>query len=268
MHERQKRGTKRVSAWVAAAAVVLIASLGVVQPAGARTTAKDKPIILVHGYNFTGGTNSASNWSTVVSSLRTQGFTGPIIRVSYYGADSNCDVNLHSYGSFGDRDSWKAMAKALSNYVYSQFTAKGIAVDLMGHSMGGLIIRGAVYGSAKAVSGFSKPIDVEDAVTLAAPHKGAAWYSHLCLWGQCSSLKPGASDLNWLNQNGNPQGRNGTDWTVTGSSADDTVPLDSAMAMSLPAAQKASIANVEHSAQLTNGTVLTRAGAGLTNAGQ
>ena len=34
--------------------------------------------------------------------------------------------------------------------------------------MGGLIARGAVYGSAKGESGFSKPIDVEDGVTLAA----------------------------------------------------------------------------------------------------
>ena len=132
--------------------------------------------------------------------------------------------------------------------------------------MGGLIARGAVYGSAKGESGFSKPIDVEDGVTLAAPHSGAAWYSYLCLWGQCSTLKPGAGDIKWLNQDGNPQGKNGTDWTVTGSSADDVVPLDSAMHLTLPAAQKVAFSNVEHSDELTNAGVMTRLGASLTNA--
>src|SRR3954471_20586618 len=195
----------RICAVVVSVTLAAVALVGV-HPASARTDTKSKPIILIHGYDFTGGTNCNSNWGTVVTQLRTQGFTGPIVRVSYYGADTNCDVNLHNYGSFGDRDSWKSIAKAFSNYVYSQYTSKGIAVDVVGHSMGGLIARGAVYGSAKAESGFSKPIDVEDAVTLAAPHAGAAWYSYLCLWGQCSTMKPGATDINWLNQNGNPQG--------------------------------------------------------------
>lgn len=257
----------RLGAVLISVAVVL-ASFVATSPADARTDNRSKPVILVHGYNFTGGTNCATNWSTVISSLKAQGFTGPFIRVSYYGADTNCDVNLHNYGSFADRDSWKAIAKALSNYVYTQYTAKGTSVDLVGHSMGGLIIRGAVWGSQKAESGFSRPIDVEDGVTLAAPHAGAAWYSNLCLWGQCSTLKPGATDIKWLNQNGNPQGKAGTDWTVTGSRADDVVPLASAMTMSLPAAQKASIANVEHSDELTDSRVLTRLGAGLTYAFQ
>ncbi len=250
---------------VVAVAVVAVVSLAGVHPADARTSTKDKPIILVHGYNFTGGTNCASNWSSTISTLRAQGFTGPIVRVSFYGADTNCDVNLHSYGSFADRDSWKAIAKALSNYIYAQYTSKGIAVDVVGHSMGGLIARGAVWGAAKGEAGFSKPIDVEDAVTLATPHAGAAWYSYLCLWGQCSTLKPGSSDLNWLKQNGNPQGKNGTDWTITGSSADDVVPLSSAMNMSLPAAQEVAFANVEHSDQLTNASVLARLAGSLTN---
>ncbi len=258
----------RLGAVMTATLLALALVFATVSPADARTDTKSKPVILVHGYNFTGGTNCSSNWSTVIASLKAQGFTGPFIRVSFYGADTNCDVNLHSYGSFADRDSWKAIAKALSNYVYTTYTSKGIAVDLVGHSMGGLITRGAVYGAGKGESGFSKPIDVEDSVTLATPHDGAAWYSYLCLWGQCSTLKPGSSDLNWLNQNGNPQGAKGTDWTVTGSSADDVVPLASAMRMTLPAAQKVAFADVEHSDELTNSTVMARLGTALTYGGQ
>ena len=129
----------RLGAVMTATLLALALVFATVSPADARTDTKSKPVILVHGYNFTGGTNCSSNWSTVIASLKAQGFTGPFIRVSFYGADTNCDVNLHSYGSFADRDSWKAIAKALSNYIYAQYTSKGIAVDVVGHSMGGLL---------------------------------------------------------------------------------------------------------------------------------
>jgi hypothetical protein len=119
-------------------------------------------------------------------------------------------------------------------------------VDVVGYSMGGLITRGAVYGSQIAASGFSPPINVSDVATLGTPHQGAAWYSNLCLWGQCSSMAPGSTDLNWLNQNGNPQGSAGTTWTNFGSYNDDVVPYSSATSMSLPAARKLVYRNVSH----------------------
>ncbi|MBI2704549.1 MAG: hypothetical protein HYX32_04570 [Actinobacteria bacterium] len=209
----------------------------------------------------------------MISQLRAEGFTGSMVKVGYYSNDSNCNVNLHNYGSYGDRDSWKNIAKAFSKYVYSQYTSKGIAVDVVGYSMGGLIARGAVWGSQKGESGFSTPIDVEDAVTLAAPHKGAAWYSYLCLWGQCSSLKPSATDINWLNGNGNPQGRYGTEWTNVGSYQDDVVPYQSATSMSIPSGQKVVYSNVSHTGfiypnYMHASNVVTRAGNGLAYAGQ
>ncbi len=50
-----------------------------------------------------------------------------------------------------------------------------MVVDVVGHSMGGLIVRGAVYGSSASQAGFSQPLMVEEAVMLAAPHDGAAF---------------------------------------------------------------------------------------------
>jgi len=116
----------------------------------------------------------------------------------------------------------------------------------VGYSMGGLIVRGAVYGAQKGEAGFSAPVNVSDAVTLGAPHNGAAWYSNACLWGQCSSLAPGSTDLNWLNQNGNPQGSAGTTWSAFGSYNDDVVPWNSAIYMSIPTDHKVVFANVSH----------------------
>ncbi|MBI2709790.1 MAG: hypothetical protein HYX34_08850 [Actinobacteria bacterium] len=278
-HEGPERRAPRRARRIAATTVALLAlsTFAVVtgaSPAGARTDNRSKTILFVHGYNPTStSTDCGGDFDQMISWLRGQGFTGSMVKVGYYSGDTNCNVNLHSYGSYGDRDSWKNIAKAMSNYVYRNYTSRGISVDVVGYSMGALISRGAVWGSQKGESGFSPPIDVEDAVTLGGPHNGAAWYSNVCLWGQCSQLKPGATDINWLNQNGNPQGRAGTDWTTVGSYNDAVVPWQSATYMSIPASNKAVFSNVSHTGfiypnYMHSSSVVTRAGNALTYAGQ
>ena len=209
----------------------------------------------------------------MISQMRSEGFTGSMVKVGWYSNDSNCNVNLHSWGSYGDRDSWKNVAKAFSSYVYYNYTQYGIAVDVVGYSMGGLITRGAIYGSSRGDSGFSSPINVEDVVTLGTPHQGAAWYSNLCFWGQCASMKPGSSDLNWLNGNGNPQGRYGTEWTNIGSYQDDVVPYASATSMGIPSGQKVVYSNISHTGAfhpnyMHASNVVSRAGNGLAYSAQ
>ncbi|MCU0267104.1 MAG: alpha/beta fold hydrolase [Acidimicrobiales bacterium] len=244
-------------------------AIGIVgaNPASARTNDKAKPVLFVHGYNPTSNsTNCGGDFDQMISQLRAEGFTGPMVKVGFYSGDVNCNVNLRSYGSFGDSSSWKEISKAFSRYVYTEYTSKGIAVDVVGYSMGGLIARGAVHGAQRAESGFSAPIDVEDAVTLGTPHNGAAWYSNLCLWGQCTGLKPSASEIKWLNLNGNPQGRSGTEWTVVGSSGDWVVPLSSAQYMTVPTTNKVGYSSVSHTGSgnyMHTSTVITRSGTGL-----
>lgn len=236
-------------------------------PADARTNDKAKPVLFVHGYNPTSSsTDCGGDFDQMIGQLRSQGFTGPMVKVGFYSGDVNCNVNLRSYGSFGDSSSWKAISKALSSYIQSQYTSRGIAVDVVGYSMGGLIARGAVWGTQKAESGFGATIDVEDVVTLGTPHNGAAWYSNLCLWGQCSSLKPGSTDLSWLNQNRNPQGRYGTEFTTVASNGDWVVPTSSAHYMTLPAANEVTYCCTSHTGSgnyMHTSTVITRAGDGL-----
>ena len=251
---------------------VLALVVGSATPASAYTANKSKVVLFIHGYNPTSNsTDCGGDFDRMIGQLRSEGFTGAMVKVGFYSGDVNCNVNLRNYGSFSDSSSWKAISKAFSAYVYSQYTSQGIAVDVVGYSMGGLIARGGVYGAQKAESGFSAPIDVEDVVTLGTPHQGAAWYSNLCLWGQCTSLKPGATDINWLNQNGNPQGRYGTDWTNIGSNGDWVCPTASATSMSIAATAKVIYANVPHTGSsnyMGDTTVTTRAGVGLANANQ
>ncbi len=254
--------------------LVLLGSLvvggSVAAPAGAATGVRNRPVLLVHGYSLTNGTDCRDTFDRMIGQMRSEGFTGPFIRVGYYSGDTGCDVNLRSWGRVGNSSSWKTIAKAFSQYISSTYTSRGTAVDVVGYSMGGDIARGAVYGSSIRESGFSAPVRVEDVVTLGSPHQGAAWYSNLCLWGQCASLKPGSSDIRWLNRNGNPQGLGGTDFTVIGSNGDWVVPTSSAISMSVPSARKVVYANVPHTGSsnyMGTPAVVTRAGSALALAG-
>ena len=212
----------------------------------ARTENRTKPVLLVHGWSASGGTDCGSTFDPMIAQMKKEGFTGPFVKVGYYTGDTNCDMSLRDWGSFDNGSSWKDVAKAFSKYVSATYTQKNKVVDVVGYSMGGDIVRGAVYGSSIAESGFSAAIKVEDAVTFGAPFNGAAWYSSFCLWGQCSTMKPGATDIKWLNQNGNPQGAGGTEWTVFGSDADAVTPVDSALDMSVPDGRKVRYPDVPH----------------------
>ncbi len=243
MTNRSRPGVHR-TAVLGIAAVLLVLVAGACQPA--REARKDRPVLLVHGWSATGGTSCSSTFDRTISQLRGEGFTGPFVKVGFYTGDTGCSMSLRSWGSFENGSSWKDLSKAFSKYVSATYTSKGIPVDVIGYSMGGNIVRGAVYGASIGESGFSAPIQVEDAVTLGAPHAGAAWYSTACLWGQCSTLKPGASDIQWLNRNLDPQGAGGTEWTVVGSDGDAVTPLASALYMGLAPERRIALSGVPH----------------------
>ena len=241
-------------------------------PAHAFTGVRNRPVLMIHGYNPTSNsTDCAADFSQMITQMQAEGYTGPFVKVGFYSGDVNCNVNLRNYGSFSNSSSWKLIAKAFSTYVYNTYTVNGQTVDVVGYSMGGLIARGAVYGASNGQSGFSAPIKVEDGVTLGTPHNGAAWYSALCLWGQCTSLKPGATDITWLNGNGNPQGVGGTDWTTVGSIDDAVTPSASAAYMTLPSTNKVTYSGVSHTGStnyMHQSVVITRADEALANISQ
>jgi len=248
--------------------LLALAALVAVGTTACRQT-RDKPILLVHGWSATGGTDCGDTFDGMIAQLRAEGFTGPIVKVGYYTGDTNCDVDLRDWGSFDNSSSWKEVAKAFSHYVAATYTAQGQTVDVVGYSMGGIVARGAVYGSATAQSGFAGPLKVEDAVTLGAPHDGAE-VAVFCLWGQCATMKPGAADITWLNQDGDPQGVGGTEWTAVGSEADAVTLVDSALHMSVPPERLVRYTDVPHTGSgnyLRRADVVTRVGEALERTG-
>jgi triacylglycerol esterase/lipase EstA (alpha/beta hydrolase family) len=194
--------------------------------AGVRSVAPSKAatIVFVHGFNASASTDcmatgsSGDGFGSMIPQLHSDGFSGSLITVGYYSGDTNCTVNLHNFGTYGDGDSFTNIGQAFSWYVYKTFTKNGVPIDAVGYSMGGLIVRAAVYGSSIGAAGYAPPINVARVVTLGTPHNGAAWYATACVivgWTQCAAMVHGSAQLTWLNKNGDPQGPAGTAWSAT-----------------------------------------------------
>lgn len=228
-------------ALAALAALLLIAA----PASAARTDNRTKPVLLVHGLDFVGdpGVSCTSTFSTLKTALQGYGHSSTISTVKYYEYDSGCNVNMNTHGNHtthyasghyasgghGANTDIRHLGYHLAWYIHNTYSSKGITIDLVGHSMGGLIIRYAVGGSQNGLSGFPPPLRVEDGVTLGSPHGGARGWGFFCPYTQCDQMDAGSSFLVGMqNTMWNPQGNGGTDWSALGSDDDDVVAADRA----------------------------------------
>jgi pimeloyl-ACP methyl ester carboxylesterase len=234
-----KIGIRR-SAAVLALAMALFALNAT--PAEARTDNRTKPVVFVHGYNPFGDGTSCTMWDPMVNAMRSWGFTGAVSTVRYYKGDTGCTHALESFGANGRHydpgttyDRYvrlEHLGYRLAWMIYSQYSSRGITVDIVSHSMGGLITRYALAQVARRHADFPPYLYVEDSVTLGTPHAGTGWASW-CWTTQCEQMRPGSSFVSWLAANApNPQGSGGTDWTAVGAYDDEIVSESSAIAMS------------------------------------
>lgn len=149
--------------------------------------------------------------------------------VAYYGGDTKCDVDIGN-ATTGTRI--KHVAAALANRTYEDHTSKGETVEIVAHSMGGLISRVALLGSAKGWAGFpDAKLKVDDIATLATPHQGIFEpnkYDSV----QWNSMVPGSRFMTVLHEPANRLDQEwaaGTDWSFIGSDEDGTVSKDAAI---------------------------------------
>ncbi|MEU1816805.1 hypothetical protein ABZ543_16610 [Streptomyces roseifaciens] len=193
----------------------------------------NEPVYFLKGYlgvsEDAKGTSCLESWGPARNLFQSEGWSGPLHLVGFYAGDTNCDVTIAA----GDKNtSIQELGKRLAWDIYSRYSQKGQSVDLIGHSMGGLIARAAVTGVERHLPGWPPYIYVEDGVTIATPHEGI-FFSRFC-WAaerttQCSEMRPGSDFLDWAGEN--PQSAQGTDWTVVGA-ADDYYLETSALGMS------------------------------------
>lgn len=236
----------RVRRFAVPLVVVLLAVLG--GPAAeARTDNRSKPIVYIHGFDpiFSSGYDCHSYWDVMADRLEGWGHTGTRATTAYYWFDTNCTYDSQHHGSHSahyagghylgghTRDtSIRHLAYHTAWMIYDHFTAGGVTVDAVGHSMGGLILRYAIAQVQRRDPAFPPTLNVEDAVTLGTPHTGTGW-AWGCGYAECVEMRPGSSFLSWLATNApNPQGTGGTDWTVVGSEDDGIVSADSGVGMS------------------------------------
>ena len=220
---------------IAIAAVLLSATA-----ASARTDDRAKPLVYVHGWSIWSSTD-CNMWNTMDNQLRAWGHTGTKVTVQYYSSDSNCTYSqLHhgihskhfggSHTGHNNNTDIRHLAYHLAWTIYDHFGAQ--AVDVVAHSMGGLISRYMVGEIARKHADFPSALYVEDVVTMGSPHNGTSW-AYGCSGTQCVQMRPGSTFINYLNSNSqNPQATGGTDWTLMGSDDDGIVSSSSATSMS------------------------------------
>jgi pimeloyl-ACP methyl ester carboxylesterase len=227
--------------------VVAVGMALVAQPSPAKAYSNNGvPVIYVHGFNsnaaIPGGCNGSTNFGSIRDYLTRNGWTGPMYSVKYYNGDTSCDADLHALEGY-HCTGWYAGHEGTTNedlrhlscllawYIWDHFTSSGVAVKLIGHSMGGILIR-QTLADTPYVGAFPPYITVEDVATAGSPHQGMISASAFFYCGSCSQvaqIEQANSFMQWLNSTTirggfgrDPQGNTGTDWT-TMSSFDDEV---------------------------------------------
>jgi hypothetical protein len=210
--------------------------------APAEVAAGAEPIqafIFVHGYSPAPcpGSSEVDDFTTTVDFLRARGFGQKMITAGYYRCDTGADVRLEAYGHHdaypgGDGQSAdiRHFASELAWMIWTDYSSQGHAVGLVGHSMGGLIVRWMLARVAAHDPTYPSRLFVPEAVTLGSPFGGAG-FAAFCPNLQCQEMAPGSSFLEALDRDPAPQASGGTRWTVLGSASDTVVRESSALDM-------------------------------------
>lgn len=188
------------------------------------------PIIAIHGIVFgtcpamdSGVSMSGPMWYMWNHGERNR----PYDAISYY----RCDTDGSDIGAAADNNtSIETIAHDLAWYLYNKYSSRGQTVEIVGHSLGALVARAALQSVAAHNATYPPMLLVQDVVAVSAPFGGADFGCSTSSY-QCREMMPGSAFLNWLAENQNPQGTNGTDWTLIGGSPCDVVPAASATAM-------------------------------------
>ncbi len=233
-------------------AMIAVGATLAIQPAPARAHPDAKaysnngvPVIYVHGFNSNDaipyGCDGMPNFGTIKQFFGNHGWSGATYGVGYYNGDGNCDSLLQNEawrctgwyaGSEGTTsEDVRHKSCELAWYIWDHFTSAGVAVKLIGHSAGGIIIRQAMNDTPYETA-FPPYLTIEDVVTAGTPHQGMAATAAQVYCGGCLEVEQIQAD-NAMMQNmnsssvrggfgRNPQGNTGTDWT-TMASANDSV---------------------------------------------
>ena len=254
-------GTFRRSAGLA---VLLIMALGTTLPAGVAARTFRQPVVIVHGHS-PGGSTDCDRTRALVRQLRSVDpghtayrFTGEIVPVAFYGGDTRA-----RHDDWGDTDcrwwahvsnhghharvspsghrrlrgvtghttgtSIRHLAYHLAWFIHDRYSRRGVPVDVVGQSMGGLLIRYALAAAGAGLPHFPRRLLVDDVVTLGTPLAGHETESFTARNQQTREMDKDSAFMAWLHQHAFAPARVGrrADWTFIGSYADGLIPTPS-----------------------------------------
>lgn len=229
------------------AGLVLALGAMLAPAAGARTDNRLKAVALVHGLETAQepGYSCEWYWADAIGTLRARGWTNTLHAIQYYEDDSACDrrgnvidgrpnVSSDVIGRYDAGTSIRTLAARWAWWAWREYASRGRTLDVVAHSMGGLVVRYALDAVQRGRDGFPPSLLVEDVVTLGTPHRGAP-LARFCGWLQCRQMRVDSELIRYLGEHArDPQGQGGTQWTVIGSNDDVLAPSGSAVAMDTP----------------------------------
>ncbi|MCP2343028.1 hypothetical protein [Actinomadura rupiterrae] len=194
--------------------------------AAATVNQTTEPVYFVHGWKLGNSGDCQNDWRDAQGVFRNAGLRGPFITWGYYKFDAHCTRKVN-----GDHNTRvQELGRLFAWDVYNNYSRHGKYVNVVAHSMGGLITDAALVGTHKyAGHGWPPYLRIRNVATLSTPYYGGN-YAYACSpWQQqCSDMSAGSGFLRWLRTYQNPQGAGGTDWTMIGSQDDKTVDYRSA----------------------------------------
>jgi triacylglycerol esterase/lipase EstA (alpha/beta hydrolase family) len=227
--------SSRLVALISALAALFAITVSVPGASAGTGAASSVPIVFVHGFyaDKCPGLNVATAMAGPTAELKAIGWTGTLDAVSYYA----CDQGGSRIGSDTVDTPIGTIARQLANYIYDTYTSHGQTVDIVAHSMGGLVARTALDFTKLQVSGFPPSLLVKRVVTFSTPFTGVGLSTIQAVPGlagtyQARQVASGSYLLQRLSNAGPPAGTGGTDWLVIGSSGGcDVVPGPSAVGL-------------------------------------
>ena len=251
--------------WIAGLALGLAAALALAAAptSGAPSSAK-RPIYFIHGWNTSANTDCGM-WIPMMKRFQAWGLPGTtdlahrkrgqiaFHTVGYYHGDKRCNTPVnangdhskalpqqqaplpgpqaHREGSHTPNTPIEHIASHLAWNIYDTYSSRNQPVDVVAHSMGGLIIRYALAATRAGLDGFPPYLLVEDVVSLGTPNGGSRGHRFAPSL-QGAEMDPGSAFIKALVNDPrgfDPQGRGGTDWTAVGSDDDTAVAADRAV---------------------------------------
>jgi hypothetical protein len=244
--------TKRIVT-VAMVVAVLLAGLTTITAQKVFAGSKSHTVLLVHGFNAGSimDCNKSSEFGTLESFLFNNGFS-LVASVGFYNADYDCNEYLagessHCTGWYdsGNNDGTvnediRHTTCLLAWFIWDYWTSHGNSIEVIAHSMGGILIRQAMIDTPY-VTQFPPYLYISDVATAGSPHQGissgSAFISSIdpgiacpgnCVeiaqMEQTNAMMSNMNSKTWRSGFGrDPQGSGGTDWTTMSSDYDDVL---------------------------------------------